>query len=1153
MGKRLLSFLTICLFAVSMAFAQKQITGTVVDKATGEPIVGASVLVKGTTVGAATDINGNFTIKNVPQNAKTLSVSYIGMLPTEVAIKNGLKIQLVSDAKSLDDVMVVAFGTATKESFTGSAKVVGAEELSKSQVSNVTSALAGAVPGLTLTSTSGAPGESPSIRIRGFSSINAGNSPLIIVDGAPYPGDLNNINPTDVESMTVLKDAASTALYGARGGNGVILITTKGGKKTSDARITFDAKYGWGKRSLPNYDVVTSPELYYETQYSALNNYYKNLGYDANGAWTASNSAILGQLAEGGLGYNIWTLPEGQALIGSNGKLNPYATLGRVVDYNGEQYLWTPDDWEKAGTRTGKRQEYNVSINGSSDKGNYYMNIGYLNQAGITEKSNMERFTARLRADYQVKKWLKVGGNFNYARFDFNSLSNNGSDTSSGNIWAFVYQMAPIYPAYIRNADGSIKVDANGINMMDYGYGLNAGGQRPFIYDANPIQDVRLNAQNAEGNAMSGNGFADFKITKDLTLTVNGSFNLDETRGTYYYNPYYGQFDTTGGTLTKYHTRSYNYNLQQLLNYNKTFADVHNVGVLLGHEYYDNRYAEIAAGKSQMFSDKNLELDGAVKDDQSASSNKSRFNTEGWFGRLQYDYDTKYFVSASLRRDASSNFAPEHRWGTFWSAGAAWLINKENFFHADWVDQLKLKVAYGQNGNDGIGSYRYTDLYLIENSGGEVGTRFDGKGNRDISWEKISNLNAGIEFSLFGDKLQGSLEYYNRKTTDMLYFFSVAPSLGYSGYYDNVGDMVNTGVELDLQYSIIRRKNVNWDVNFNISTNKNKITRIPDDNKNAKAYDLAGNEYEGFVSGSFFRYEGSSIYGWNLREFAGIYTNNNFAGNESDYTNIFAAMGGNSAASEAAQKAIKDEAEKVAGTYNAKNDGLAMWYQRKSVNVFDTEGKKLYYVDGNEGETTTEELKENGDKRNPVLAEALVKTTKASEATYFVNKESTLPKFFGGFGTSFQAYGFDFSIHTSFAIGGKTLDATYQQFMSCPTASNAGFNFHKDVFNAWSPENSEATAPRWQYDDLYRGSSSTYYLTNASYLNIDNINIGYTFPKSWLKAAQIESLRLYCAAENVYMFSARKGFNPNQTYGGGANGTRYPLMRTISAGITLTF
>ena len=1150
MGKRLLSFLVICLCAVSMAFAQQKITGTVVEKATGEPVVGASVLVKGTSIGAATDINGNFTINNLPAGSKTLQVSYIGMHSVEVTARNGMRIQLEADSKSLDDVMVVAFGTATKESFTGSAKVVGAEELAKAQVANVTQALAGAVPGLSMTSSSGAPGSSPTIRIRGYSSINAGNSPFIILDGAPYPGDITNINPTDVESMTVLKDAASTALYGARGANGVILITTKGAKKTQDAKITFDAKYGWNSRSLPDYDVIKSPAQYYEMQYTALNNYWRNQGLGANDAWVAANSALLGQLAEGGLGYNIWTFPEEQALIGLNGRLNPAATLGRVVKYKGTDYLLTPDDWEKVGTRIGNRQEYNVSINGSSDKGNFYMNVGYLKDEGLTEKSDLQRLSARLRADYQVKKWLKVGGNMSYARFDGNTLNNNGDDTSTGNIWAFTTQMAPIYPAYLRNADGSIMIDNNDIKMMDYGNGMNAGGQRPFIYDANPIQDVRLNTTNYEGNAASGNAFANFTLFKGLVFTLNGSFNLDETRGTYYYNPYYGQFDTTGGTLQKYHTRSYNYNLQQLLNYTNTINDVHNLGVMLGHEYYDSRSYELTASKSQMFSDKNLELGGAAVDGQSAYSYAGRFNTEGWFGRAQYDYDTKYFVSASLRRDASSNFAPEHRWGTFWSAGAAWLMNKESWFNVNNVDMLKLKVSYGQTGNDGIGSYRYTDTFGISNSGGYPGTAFSSKGNRDITWEKIGNLNAGVEFGFFGNRLTGSLEYYTRSTTDMLYFFSVAPSLGYSGMYDNVGSMRNQGVELDLSYDIIRRKNFEWNVNFNIASNSNKITSIPDDNKTSKYYDLDGNMYEGYMSGSMFRYEGSTIYSWRIREFAGLNLADNYAGNAADVATMAQAMGG----TEWAQK----EAEKLYGKQFSDADaGQNMWYQRIETNVYNEKGEELYYLTGNSGETTTEMYaKEDVEKefpRTPVMDSGIIRTTKYSDATYFVNHASPIPSFIGGIGTSLKFYGFDFNIHCSFALGGKTLDGTYQQFMSSPTNSNAGYHFHKDILNAWSVDNQTSTQPRFQYDDLYSAATSTFFFTSASYLNIENINLGYTFPKAWLSKAQIESLRLYCSAENVFLFSARKGFNPTQTYSGAANATRYAPRRSISAGVTLTF
>lgn len=504
-----------------------------------------------------------------------------------VTIKPNLKVVLKTNSEMLDEVMVVAFGTAKKSAFTGSAKVVDAEKLEKSQVTSVTNALAGAVPGVTLTSNDGAPGATSSIKIRGFSSINAGNDPLIIVDGAPYSGDLSNLNPNDVESMTVLKDAASNALYGARGANGVVIITTKKANQKGDAVVTFDAKWGANTRALQHYDVITDPGQYYEMHYGAMKNYYMNvMGMSEQAAWQEANKNLFG--SNGGLGYNVYTVPQGQYLIGQNGKLNPNATLGNIVSYKGEDYLLLPDDWENIGTRTGLRQEYNFSVSAANDKSSFYVSLGYLGNEGITEGSDLKRLTARLKADYQAKPWMKIGANMSYARFDSNSLGNNGSSSSTANIWAFTTQLAPIYPAYVRNADGSIKVDGNGFQIMDYGSGVNAGMIRPFISDANPIMDNKLNTQNAEGNAMTGNGFIDITPLPGLKVTLNGTFNLDETRFTYVYNPYYGQFDSTGGTVSKSHQRTYDYNLQQLVSYTNSFGR-NNFDILLGHEYYDYR------------------------------------------------------------------------------------------------------------------------------------------------------------------------------------------------------------------------------------------------------------------------------------------------------------------------------------------------------------------------------------------------------------------------------------------------------------------------------------------------------------------------------------------------------------------------------------
>ena len=1116
MKERLTMFMISLFLFAGSALAQTKISGTVLSQDDGQPIIGAAVKVDGTSTGMLTDVNGRFSL-TMPEGKNQITVSYLGYESQTLKVKNGMRVFLKSDAAALDEVIVVAFGTAKKSAFTGSAKAVGSEDIKLTQTTSVTGALAGNVAGVQLTQSTGSPSGSPTIRIRGFGSLNAGNDPLIIVDGAPYSGDMANINPNDVETMTVLKDAASNALYGARGANGVVMITTKKAK-SGDAVVTFDAKYGWNTKALKQYDIISDPAAYYEKHYDAVYNYYIDKGMDANSAWQAANAGLFGEQAGGGVGYNIWSYPEGQMLIGQNGKLNPLATIGRVEG----DYLIKPDDWEDVGIRTGNRQEYNVSIAGSTDKSNTYISLGYLKNEGITEKSDMQRFTARLKADYQAKKWLKVGANMSYARFDHNQLGNNGSETSTGNIFAFTQQMAPIYPAYVYNADGSIKIDSNGIQMMDYGNGMNAGHDRPFIQDANPIQDVRLNTRNFEGNALAGHAFADFTFYPGLVLTLNGTVNLDETRGTYVYNPYYGQFDSTGGTVEKYHSRDFDYNFQQLLNYTTTIAEHHNLNVMLGHEYFDRRYYEVGAEKNKMFSQENKELSGAAVDGQGAWSLKARYNNEGYFGRVQYDYDTKYFLSGSLRRDASSRFHPDYRWGTFWSVGAAWLINKEKFMeNVSWVNELKAKFSIGSQGNDNIvasddylNSYRYTDVFRIINSGGNVSTSFNQKGTKDITWETNTNINAGIEFQLF-KKLSGSLEFFYRKTTDMLYSFAVAPSNGYASYYDNVGDLYNTGFELELNYNILRTKNINWDVRLNVSTLKNRISKLDDDKKTNVVFGTDFTAYEGYNSSNFFISEGTSMYSWYMKDYAGVDPE---TGKSLWYYNVY-----------------EQHQVVVDGVPQVDADGNPI----KEDSWFDRDGNLL------------ENQNADDFSRRKVIDR---KTTDVyADADYYVIDKTTIAPVFGGFGTSVQAYGFDFAINFTYQIGGKHYDSTYASFMSPPTSSTAGRNIHVDALESWTASNPSASIPRWQFDDLYTGNMSTRFLTDASYLNIQNINLGYTFPVKWTKAALINNLRLYVSAENVFYWSKRKGFDPRQTYSDIANATRYSPIRTISAGISATF
>ena len=1084
----------ICLGIGTVAAQTAKVTGKVTDT-NGEAVIGASVFVVGTNLAAQTDIEGNFTIENVPSSATTIRVTYVGMATQEIHILKGkpMKIQLVEDGVVLDDVVVMAYGTAKKSQFTGSAAVVKSEEIGKIQTSNAANALTGKMAGVQLTNASGQPGATtPTIRVRGISSINAGNAPLVILDGAPYDGDLNNINSQDIESMTVLKDAASNALYGARGANGVIMITTKKGASGS-ARVTFDAKWGSNSRATQDYDYIKSPAQYYETYYNALNNYLVNAqGYSAEQAHMTANDLMVGSSSYG-LGMNVYTVPEGQYLIGTNGKLNPNATLGRLVSYKGQDYWMTPDDYMDEAYDNSLRQEYNLNITAGNDKSSFYTSINYLDNEGITANSDYERLTARMKADYKVKNWLKTGANMSYTHFNSNSLGEDGASNSSGNIFAYATQVAPIYPLYIRDAQGNILRDDNGFKRYDYGDGENAGTQRPFLTGGNPYSANQLDINNSEGNAFNATGFAEITFLKDFKFTWTSGVNVDETRSTQTTNPYYGSYASSNGIVYKYHTRSISWNHQQILNWDKEIGKS-NISAMIGHEYYRNKYYYLYASKSNQFDPTNSELAGAITD-KSGSSYQSDYNTEGYFGRVMYDFDGRYHVSASYRRDASSRFHKDNRWGNFWSAGLAWVISKEDFFNAKWVDLLKIKASYGEQGNDQIGNYRYTSLYSIVNASGHPAAVPSTLGNKDITWETQGNFNVGFDFDLFRGRLSGSVDYFQRKTSDMLFSFPLPPSYGYTSYYANVGDMQNTGLEIDLKGTPIKTKDFEWNVNLNFTTYKNKISYLPEERK-TNVVDGKG----GYTSGSYFYGEDCSLYTFHMRKYAGV----------------------------------------------DPETGKSMWWKNFTNRpVVDADGNPVYeMVNG------APKLDENG---NPIqkLESGREKTTEYADASYYLCG-TALPDAYGGFGTSFAWKGFDLSIDFSFQLGGQVYDGDYAGLMASPTSTSRGTNIHADALKAWTPDNN-SNIPRLQFDDNYTAGTSDRFLTDASYLSLNNINFGYTFDKMLTKKIGVERLRLYVAADNIWVWSKRQGLDPRQSITGSATGSYYAPIRTISGGVTLTF
>ena len=1000
-----------------------------------------------------------------PSSAKTLLISFIGLQSQEVAVKPVVKVVLKSDAEVLDEVVVTAYGTSTKGSFTGSASVMKADKIEKRQVSNVSNALAGAVAGVQILSNNGQPGESAKVRIRGVGSINAGTDPLYVVDGVPYDGDLSSINSADIESMTVLKDAASTALYGARGANGIIMITTKKGT-SGKARVNFDAKWGVNSRAVKNYDVMTSPKNYMEKAYEAIyNGYTQTNGYPADIAHVQANKTLLSN-SGGGVGYPVYTVPAGQLLIGSNGMLNPNATLGYMTEYGN----WlTPDNWEDEMFQNKLRQEYNINVAGGNDKSTFYMAFGYLDDQGVIEGSGFTRFSGRLKGDYKVTDWLKVGANVNYINSESRYPGDQTNTASSGNAFYIANNIAPIYPMYVRGEDKQI-MTLTGRPVYDYGDGKSVPGySRAFMQIANPAGDLVYNKTNYMRDVFNTNWFAELTPIKGLTVSARFGLNVDNTRLNLLNNPYMGQSAEYNGEVVQAAMRTYGLDQQYVANYNFTLQDIHHFDITAGYDGYTYEYTELS-GQGQNLYDPESEFVSNTIDKKNATGFKQTYATEGFFGRVNYSYDDKYFGNVSYRRDASSRFSPDNRWGDFWAASVAWMITREEFMkNVTWVNMLKLKASFGQQGNDDLllpagksvgGSqknfYPWMDQYSVMGANGifSDGTLF-AKGNKDITWETSTSYNVGLEFALFNNRLNGSAEYFARKSSDMLYNKPIAGSMGYTYIPMNVGSMTNSGFELDLSYQIFNRKNFSWDVNFNATFVKNKINELHPDLKGQ------------LIDGSNIYEEGESMYRMYLVKYAGV-----------------------------------DEKT----------------------------GEALYWAKDKDG------------KEYATANYSLAQTNKAGT-------DNLMPKVYGGFGTSIEAYGFDASIQLSYQLGGQIYDSGYRFMMA---GKGEGQNWHKDIYNAWTPANTKTDVPRLNAQDSFTNALSDRWLISSNYLSINNITVGYTLPSNLVKKMFIEKLRVYFTADNVGLIAKRKGLDPRQSYTTSTN-SLYSPIRTISGGISLTF
>ena len=832
----LASFVLLCTAVLHAATANDiQVTGTVVSE--GDPLPGVSVLIKGTHNGTVTDIDGHYSIK-APSDG-ILVFSFIGLKSQEQKI-NGrtvINVDLQTDSEVLDEVMVVAYATAKKYSFTGAASTVKGDEIARMQTSNVSRALEGTVPGLQASAASGQPGTDAEIRIRGIGSINASSAPLYVVDGLPFDGSINSINPEDIASITVLKDAASAALYGSRGANGVIIITTKQGQTDSKTTVSVKASFGGSNRAVRDYDRIGTNQ-YFELYWEALRNQYA-LNTDKYTPQTAAIQAskdLVGKLMGGG--PNPYG-PNYSQPVGTDGKL----VAGAVP-------LWNVD-WQDAMEQQALRTELGLNVSGGGKTNQYFFSAGYLNDKGIALESGYQRFNLRSNITSQINKWLRGSVNMSFAH----SMQNYpvSSDTKTSNVINAGRLMADFYPIYEMNSDGTYKYDSEGNRIYDF------GSYRPSGSMANWNLPATLPNDKAERmkDEFSGRTYLEATIIEGLKFKTSFNFDLVNYNALDYTNPKIGPAVNTGGGASRVYTCTFWWTWNNIVTYDKTIGK-HHFNILAGEEAYSYRYDVLQAARSNMAVPDMPEL--AVGSLVTAGSGyRIDYSLLGYLLSTQYDYQGRYFFSASYRRDGSSRFAPSTRWGNFWSVGASWRIDREEFMlsTADWLSALTLKASYGAQGNDNLGTYYASSgLYSIVSQAGENALVSDRLATPGLKWETNLNFNVGIDFSLFNNRFSGSFDFFQRRSKDLLYSRPLATSLGYTSVDENIGALKNTGFEIDLKGTLIHTRDFAWRLGVNLTHYKNVVTDLP-------LKDMP-------ITGVTRLKVGRSVYDFYLREWAGV-------------------------------------------------------------------------------------------------------------------------------------------------------------------------------------------------------------------------------------------------------------------------------------------
>jgi TonB-linked SusC/RagA family outer membrane protein len=834
MRKILQSFILLLFVATTSLAQQRIITGTITGSDDGNPIPGVTIRVANTKTGVQSAGNGTYSIA-LTAGAATLQFSSIGYETKTVTVgtANTLNIVLSPNANNLDDVIVVAYGTAKKESFTGSASVVKAGVIADRPITSFEKALQGAASGVTVSSVSGQPGAASTVRIRGVGSISASSTPLYVIDGVVITtGDLSQVatttdvlsslNPNDIESVTVLKDAAASSIYGSRAANGVILVTTK---KGLNGATKFNASITAGYQSIAvkKHETLDASQ-YYKLYFDSYYNTNIAAGQTAAAAATAANASTIRTLAVNP--YNT-TTP-----LGAGGTLNPGAAL------------YYDTDWRDAVLDRGVTKDVNVSAQGGNEKTKFFISGGYFDQKGIVLASDFTRYSSKINISNQVNKWMNFGVNTSLSYTEQNTPAGSGG---GANPVRFSDLVSNVYSLYQRNASGQPVVDASGNNVYNY--------VNPIANDFNPVGLAEKDTYLTKTARALVNPYVEVSFLKDFKARSSFSADYINNRESLFYNTEHGNGANVKGRAARYTVQTMTLQITNTLNWSHRFG-LHNVSALIGQEAYKDHYDNISTAKTG-FPFAGVEELIAGSTPVTASSYYTDSRLSSLFSRVNYDYNNRYYFTGSVRRDGSSVFGADTKFGTFYALGASWRLTQENFLKdVSWLSELKLKASYGTSGNNRIDRYASQGLYALgSNYEGLPGITYSQLANADLRWESSKQTDIGVEFSLLKGRINGDVSYYNRGSEGLLYSQPLSFTTGFASITNNLASIYNRGFDFSLNGDAIRTDNFSWNVSWNLTTTKNKIKSI-----------LNGQQ----INGTKILKEGGDVYQFYLREYAGV-------------------------------------------------------------------------------------------------------------------------------------------------------------------------------------------------------------------------------------------------------------------------------------------